>query len=90
MSTNSSSTSRNVKIVRRYDRDSNPGPSMYQKRLTKIETNCKLPGYDPTNCLKSIVAFANKKCLQTGPKLRAFIYIQTTSHTLAQDGNSAK
>jgi hypothetical protein len=48
---------------------------MYQERLAKIETICKLPGYDSTNCLKSIVAFANKKCLQTGPKLRAFIYI---------------
>jgi hypothetical protein len=38
--------------------------SVLLERLTKIETNCKGPGYDSTNCLKEIGAFANKKCLQ--------------------------
>jgi hypothetical protein len=38
------------------------------ERLTKTETNCKGPGYDSTNCLKDIGAFANKKCLQFSVK----------------------
>jgi hypothetical protein len=38
------------------------------ERLTKTETNCKGPGYDSTNCLKEIGAFANKKCLKFSVK----------------------
>lgn len=47
--------------------------SVLLERLTKIETNCNGPGYDSTNCLKEIGAFANKKCLQVSVKRTVII-----------------